>query len=73
MAMLAFISGGKIGPKAVPGLIATTSKPFSFEKSQVAFSANVFATVYQICNQSNIIKRMDYHGFGLEYINNFCN
>jgi hypothetical protein len=42
-AMLELILGGIKGPKAVPGLIITTSKPVSLANSQPAFSASVFA------------------------------
>lgn len=44
--MLALILGGNTGPITVPGLITTTSNPFSLAKSQAAFSARVFEIEY---------------------------
>jgi hypothetical protein len=39
--------GGITGPITVPGLTTTTSKPFSLENSQAAFSAKVLDAGYQ--------------------------
>lgn len=54
--MLALILGGIKGPITVPGLITTTSNPFSLENSQAAFSARVFETEYHSYKKKKIKK-----------------
>jgi hypothetical protein len=44
--MLALSLGGITGPITVPGFTTTTSKPFSLEKSQAAFSARFLEIGY---------------------------
>jgi hypothetical protein len=51
MAMLAFMVGGIIGPRTVPGLTTTTSSPFSSANFHAAFSASVLEAGYQTYTQ----------------------